>query len=181
MAIRKGESPTGPFDIFQTVWDCPEVLEDSDIFVYNAKAHPHLSNPGELLISYNVNTLDFWDHFSNAGIYRPRFVTLSLQEFGNNTFIAEDQLTLFPNWPNPLNSGTNIKYIVHRDANVELAVYNVLGQKIKTLFKGYQTANLYTLRWDSRNYSGHQVSSGIYFLNIRSARSSESRKMILIR
>ena len=39
-------------------------------------AHPHLSKPGELLISYNVNTLNFWDHFNYADIYRPRFINI---------------------------------------------------------------------------------------------------------
>ena len=48
--------------------------------MYNAKAHPHLSRPGELLISYNVNTFDFWgDFFRDADIYRPRFIRLKLE------------------------------------------------------------------------------------------------------
>jgi len=181
VAVRKGQSPVGPFNIFQTIWDCPEVLEDSDIFVYNAKAHPHLSNPGELLISYNVNTFDFWDHFSNAGIYRPRFVTLSLSEFGYKAFTADKKVTLFPNWPNPLTAETSVKYIVRRDAHVDLAVYDILGQKVKTLHKGFQTADLYTSKWDGRNNFGQNVSSGIYILNMRAAGSSVSHKMILIR
>jgi len=48
--------------------------------VYGAKAHPHLSAPGELLISYHVNTFDFWENFSAGGvdIYRPRFIKLPL-------------------------------------------------------------------------------------------------------
>ncbi len=43
---------------------------------YNAKAHPHLSPPGELLIRYNVDSSDFWGQFKNADIYRPRFIRL---------------------------------------------------------------------------------------------------------
>lgn len=181
VAIRKGESPVGPFNIFQRVWDCPEVLEDADIFVYNAKAHPHLSNPGELLISYNVNTFDFWDHFSNAGIYRPRFVTLSLQEFGNNLYVPEKNITLLPNYPNPFNSETNIKYILRKDGDVKLAIYNVLGQRVKDLPAGYQNANMYTVKWDAHNNTGNEVSSGIYFLNIQTEGLSESHKIVLIR
>jgi len=181
VAVRKGSSPTGPFDIIQSIWDCPEVLEDSDIFVYNAKAHPHLSNPGELLISYNVNTWDFWDHFSRADIYRPRFVTLSLAEFGYKSPSGEENITLFQNFPNPFKDGTNIKYIILNDANVDLSVYNILGQKVNTLYNGFQTADLYTMRWDRRNKFGQVVSPGIYFLHIRAGGKSESRKMIVIR
>lgn len=73
VVVRFGESPVGPFGPPQTIWRCPEAVQDS-IYCYNAKAHPHLSDPGELLISYNVNTFTFWDIFKYAGLYRPRFI-----------------------------------------------------------------------------------------------------------
>ena len=77
VGMRIGESPVGPFGPMQRIYRCPEVDLDPDIFVYNAKAHPHLSRPGELLISYNVNTFDFFgDFFLHADIYRPRFIRL---------------------------------------------------------------------------------------------------------
>ena len=76
-SVRLGSSPTGPFGPAVTLWTCPEAGVDPDIFCYNAKAHPHLSQPGELLISYNVNTFDFADHV-HADIYRPRFITVRL-------------------------------------------------------------------------------------------------------
>lgn len=76
-AVRLGPSPTGPFGPAVTLWNCPEADVDPDIYCYNAKAHPHLSGPGELLISYNVNTFDFADHIY-ADIYRPRFIRVGL-------------------------------------------------------------------------------------------------------
>ena len=76
-AARVGTSPTGPFGPAVTLWTCPEADVDPDIFCYNAKAHPHLSGPNELLISYNVNTFDFADHVY-ADIYRPRFIRVRL-------------------------------------------------------------------------------------------------------
>ena len=77
VAVRIGQSPVGPFGPMRRIYRCPEVDLDPDIFVYNAKAHPHLSRPGELLISYNVNTFDFFgDFFEYADIYRPRFIRL---------------------------------------------------------------------------------------------------------
>jgi hypothetical protein len=76
-AVRLGPSPTGPFGPAVTLWTCPEADLDPDIYCYNAKAHPHLSEPGELLISYNVNTFDFADHV-HADIYRPRFIRVQL-------------------------------------------------------------------------------------------------------
>ncbi|MCA9973253.1 MAG: DUF4185 domain-containing protein, partial [Anaerolineales bacterium] len=76
IAIRVGTSPTGPFGPPITIYTCPEPDLRSGIFCYNAKAHPHLSNPGELLISYNVNTTNFADNLRFSDIYRPRFIRL---------------------------------------------------------------------------------------------------------
>jgi len=73
-----GYSPVGPFGPPRILWHAPEPDLDPDIYTYNAKAHPHLSQPGELIVSYNVNTFDFADHFAHAGIYRPRFIRVRL-------------------------------------------------------------------------------------------------------
>jgi len=70
------DAPTGPWPETRTIYWAPEALGDPDVYPYNAKTHPHLSRPGELLISYNVNTLDFLDHFADADLYRPRFLKL---------------------------------------------------------------------------------------------------------
>ena len=68
----------GPFGEIKEIWRTPEA--DQGLFCYNAKAHPNLSQPGELLISYNTITLDFWNDIQkNAHIYRPRFVRLKWQ------------------------------------------------------------------------------------------------------
>jgi len=79
VGVRVGLSPVGPFGELQKIYHAPEPATDPETFAYNAKGHPHLSKPGELLISYNVNTFDFWgDFFRDAGIYRPRFIRLKL-------------------------------------------------------------------------------------------------------
>jgi hypothetical protein len=78
VALRIGQSPVGPFGPVIRIWRCPEPDFDPDIYCYNAKAHPHLSQPGEVLISYNVNTFDFRDHLTYADIYRPRFIRIRL-------------------------------------------------------------------------------------------------------
>ena len=75
--MRIGASPVGPFGPVINVFDCPESRENSHYFAYNAKAHPSLSQQGELLISYNVNSFNFWDEIkTNPTLYRPRFIKL---------------------------------------------------------------------------------------------------------
>lgn len=75
--IQVGNTPAGPFHLPKKVWSTPEIYEDVDFYTYNAKAHPHLSKPGELLISYNVNSFDFADDIKKHPHHlRPRFFTV---------------------------------------------------------------------------------------------------------
>ncbi len=75
-AYRIGNSPTGPWGAATVVWHCPEAGKYPQTYCYNAKAHPSLSTPGHLLISYNVNTFSLQANFKYAAIYHPRFITL---------------------------------------------------------------------------------------------------------
>ncbi|NLE35316.1 MAG: DUF4185 domain-containing protein [Bacteroidales bacterium] len=74
IGIRVGTSPVGPFGDINEVYTCPEYAE-KELLPYNAKAHYHLSKPGELLISYNTITFNFWEDIQrDATIYHPRFI-----------------------------------------------------------------------------------------------------------
>jgi Domain of unknown function (DUF4185) len=75
VGMRIAATPVGPFSEIKEIYTTPEWKEG--IWSYNAKAHPNLSKPGELLISYNTITADFWNDIQkNAHIYRPRFIKL---------------------------------------------------------------------------------------------------------
>ena len=74
IGIRVGDSPAGPFGEIHEVYTCPEYAERG-LLPYNAKAHYHLSGPGELLVSYNTITFNFWEDIQkDATIYHPRFI-----------------------------------------------------------------------------------------------------------
>lgn len=77
VAYSVGASPAGPFEPAKKVWFCDEDRRiDPSVYMYNAKAHSHLSEPDSILVSYNVNTpsMEINDRF--ATIYRPRFIRL---------------------------------------------------------------------------------------------------------
>ncbi len=78
VAIRIAPRPEGPWNPYQVVYTCPPPA-GRPVFYYHCKAHPHLSDSRGLLLSVNVNSMDFWAHFSNADIYRPRFLRLRYQ------------------------------------------------------------------------------------------------------
>jgi hypothetical protein len=74
VTLTLGPMPVGPCD---TSWpiDCrPEPDDGNGINAYNAKAHPHLPQPGSLLVHYNVTTPRWEEHLQHADIYRPRFL-----------------------------------------------------------------------------------------------------------
>lgn len=80
VVVQVGDSPKGPFYPFKKVWETPEIYEDIDFYTYNAKAYPHLSLPGELLISYNVNAFNFEEKLHlHPHHLRPRFITVKYQ------------------------------------------------------------------------------------------------------
>jgi hypothetical protein len=79
VGIRIGRSPAGPFGPIIKVWDCKNDLLTKSMYAYNAKAQPSLSKPGELLISYNINTFD-WNNDLKLypNLYHPRFIRLKI-------------------------------------------------------------------------------------------------------
>lgn len=77
IGLRMAPTPYGPFSPMDTIWHCPQPATDSNLLVYNAKAHPALSPEGKLLISYNVNSLTFLKTLKESPqFYRPRFLWL---------------------------------------------------------------------------------------------------------
>ena len=91
------------------------------------------------------------------------------------------EFKLYQNSPNPFNPTTVIAYNLPRDSKVNLVIYNMLGQEIRTLVDGYQDAGFKSVTWDGRDNSGKQVSSGVYLYTLNSSDYTQSLKMILLR
>jgi hypothetical protein len=88
---------------------------------------------------------------------------------------------LLQNYPNPFNPETAIGYQLSAVSNVELSIYNLLGEKVRTLVKQRQPAGYYEVKWDGRDRFGNTAGSGIFFYQIQAAEYVKSRKMVLLR
>ncbi len=88
---------------------------------------------------------------------------------------------LFQNYPNPFNPRTTIRFDLPKQSHVTLTVYNILGQRIRTLFDGVKPAGIYFVWWNGRDDSGRSVSSGIYLCKIRTGGFIQTKKMFLLR
>ena len=71
------------------------------------------------------------------------------------------------NYPNPFNSATTIQYALPTATDVELTVYNAVGQAVRTLVAEHQRPGYYAVEWDATDASGHSVSAGIYFYRLQ--------------
>lgn len=95
-------------------------------------------------------------------------------------------LKLEQNFPNPFNPTTQISYTItgsHGGGMIQtrLDIYNLLGQRIATLFDGVQGPGEYEVTWDGRDYNHQQVASGVYFYRLTRGDKNESKKMVLLK
>jgi flagellar hook assembly protein FlgD len=100
---------------------------------------------------------------------------------GKSESLLPDAFSLSQNYPNPFNPETVIKYALPEDCHVELTIYNLLGQKVKTLVNQYQEAGYKMVHWNGRDDEGNEIASGVLFYKIKSPKYSETKKMVLLR
>ena len=91
------------------------------------------------------------------------------------------EFALEQNYPNPFNAETMIKYQLPQDAKVQLSIFNLLGQEIRTLVYEQKNAGYHTTNWDGKDNSGKDVVSGVYIYRIKAGEFVEEKKMVVIR
>ncbi len=94
-----------------------------------------------------------------------------------------ESFTLKQNYPNPFNPTTTIEFFINqsRFANVRLEVYNMLGQKVRTLYNGVLGAGTYKFQWNGRNDAAQQVASGMYLYRLEVNGRAQIKQMILLK
>ncbi len=88
---------------------------------------------------------------------------------------------LLQNYPNPFNPTTAITYSLSEAGLVRLTVYNVLGQKIRTLVDKMQLAGSHTITWDGSDMNGRAVAGGVYFYEINAGTFKQVKKMLYLK
>lgn len=107
---------------------------------------------------------------------------------GYNCYVGNDDDTvpvatteLLGNYPNPFNPETLISYNVKTEAPVSIEVYNLKGQKVKSLVNGKAKSGNHSISWNGTDDNGKKVTSGVYFYRMTSGKYTSSRKMILMK
>lgn len=95
----------------------------------------------------------------------------------NKKPIPVNSFSLYQNHPNPFNNSTTINYRLAVGSYVELSIFNILGQKVKTLFNGRKAAGFHSIEWDATNFS-----SGLYYYQLKTDTGMlASKKLLLIK
>ena len=125
-----------------------------------------------------------------VGIFRVREATVRQAdgEFGQVRALAPVEgrwvpqvFALRANYPNPFNPSTTIRYQLPQSAEVRLEIFDVLGQKVRTLVAEKQPAGLHRMVWDSRNQAGSPVAAGVYLYRLRAGDFEQVRKLLLLK
>ncbi len=91
------------------------------------------------------------------------------------------QFELAQNFPNPFNPSTTIQYKVAKEARVKLEIFNLLGQRIRTLIDERQLPGVYRVRWNGLDDQGRPVSTGVYVYRLQTGDRTFVKKMTLLK
>lgn len=89
--------------------------------------------------------------------------------------------SLSQNYPNPFNPATNIRVTLPKASHVEIEIFNILGQRVRTLIDEDMRAGVFIVNWDGRDQKGSEVSSGVYFYRIEADEFYDVKRMVLMK
>ena len=92
-----------------------------------------------------------------------------------------NDFSLQQNFPNPFNPSTEIRFDLPEEGQVELSVFNMQGQKVRTLESGNKAPGYHSIIWNGTNDNGSKVSTGMYFYSIQTNKFQAVRKMLFLK
>lgn len=129
---------------------------------------------GSLLFGLGGGIISFAPVFIPGIIYYDRIHDTT--DVSNNELSFPRKIAFLQNYPNPFNASTTIEFTLPEEAEVELSVYNILGQKVATLCDGRKPAGKYVVTWNAGDYP-----SGVYFARLETKEYSKDIKMVLLK
>ncbi len=181
-----GGSSGGLDDRFDMILVSPSIMQEGKIDYIDSTMVPY-GNDGQHFNGnindppYNIITQEVANALYYASDHLPVMAdfTFSPLVSVNNEKTIVYNYKLYQNYPNPFNPSTIIKFEVPEAQNVTLEVYNVLGQKIRTLFNGLAKAGINSVEFNSTGTNN--LTSGIYIYTLRTKNSLISKKFILLK
>ncbi|MBN2009003.1 T9SS type A sorting domain-containing protein [candidate division KSB1 bacterium] len=153
-------------------WSEPEKINDTIGFAGNAR-FPSISPDGNYLFFCGDDGNIYWVDIK--ALDRLYLTHMKQSE------IQPDGFQLFQNYPNPFNPSTTIAYSLSQQSLIQITIYNLNGQLIKTLINQQQAPGYYTVVWNATDEKNNPVSSGMYIYKIEADGFTLQKKMSLVR
>ena len=123
---------------------------------------------------------------AGTGTFGDLFMAVSELTLGevldnDDVWFGPESYTLSQNYPNPFNPVTQISFDAGISGEVSIIVYDILGNKVKTIMSGFVTPGNYVASWDATDESGNNVSSGVYIYSLVSPEQTISKRMLLVK
>ena len=99
----------------------------------------------------------------------------------NTNVLKPKEFLVEPNFPNPFNPVTTLRYDLPEDALVNITIYDMMGRVVKTMVNSQQNAGFKSVRWNATNDNGAPVSAGLYLYTIQAGEFRQTKKMILLK
>ena len=122
-----------------------------------------------------------WDEYIPADSVCLFAIFSSVKEISGSEDSRPSEFSLSQNYPNPFNPATNFQFSLSRSVHVRVEIFNIVGQKVRTLVDEQMKPGVYLVDWDGEDEKGNFVSSGIYFYRIQAGDFSDMKKMVLIK
>jgi len=136
------------------------------------------------IIFFDDNSYGSWiqnEGQNNGGNLMYAELLVEFPPVGTNNNEITPILTLNQNYPNPFNPTTTIEFATKESGNVTIDIFNVKGQKVKTLVNEFKAAGNYYVTWNGTDQNSKPVDSGIYFYKMSAKDQSTTKKMVLLK
>jgi len=170
----------------------PVIIDGNDLIIADASWNEisvfDISIPSipTLIESYSgcreVREMLLIDNYLLTGNNRSGFAIITLDGLleSNENEIIPNSFNL-KNYPNPFNPTTNINFSLQSNTEVELSIYNIKGQKVRTLVDGNIEKGDHSVMWNGSDESGNPVSSGIYLYKLKTKDNQKTNRMLLLK
>ncbi len=162
---------------------------DPEATMYNTGLYTSYENGNQTAwfgfdpLSLNTSPDYYWIGIADVGVLPSTLDWMGVElTMSNEQSIAiPNEVTLYQNYPNPFNPTTNIQFDISSMVDVNLSIYNALGQQVTELTNGQMQPGSYTMTWNGTDQIGNAASSGMYFYRLTAGEVSKTGKMILMK
>tara|TARA_B100000963_G_scaffold353060_1_gene367190 strand:- start:274 stop:1458 length:1185 start_codon:yes stop_codon:yes gene_type:complete len=156
----------------------------------NASGYLNYMDSENLNFSINTSGLELGNHQGSVVIENIQtaeedtihiHLTVSESIVGISQEIVPNDFELYQNYPNPFNPETSVRFSLPIQQDVSLAIYDMIGRKVRMMTKKSAEPGHHVIRWNGKNQNGTVVSAGVYFYQLHTPSFSMTKKMILLK